>query len=160
MMPCTDCGSHLPSPPPHPPLPPYQCSHKKCVQKLVEAGADIRIHDNEGLTAVRNYFYTRCQIVGGGGEIVICVHVYMCTSVHVYMCTCVHVCMCTCVQVCMCACCACVHVVHMCMCTCVQVCMCTCVQVQCTRVHVYMCACIHVCMFTCVYVYMYTCALG
>jgi len=26
--------------------------HKKCVQKLVEAGADIRIHDNEGLTAV------------------------------------------------------------------------------------------------------------
>lgn len=27
-------------------------SHKRCVQKLVEAGADIRQHDNEGLTAV------------------------------------------------------------------------------------------------------------
>ena len=26
--------------------------HKKCVQKLVEAGADISVHDNEGLTAV------------------------------------------------------------------------------------------------------------
>ena len=26
--------------------------HKRCVQKLVEAGADIRQHDNEGLTAV------------------------------------------------------------------------------------------------------------
>ena len=28
------------------------CRHKKCVQRLVEAGADIRQHDNEGLTAV------------------------------------------------------------------------------------------------------------
>lgn len=28
------------------------CRHKKCVQKLVEAGAAIDVHDNEGLTAV------------------------------------------------------------------------------------------------------------
>ena len=27
-------------------------SYKKCVQKLEEAGADIKVHDNEGLTAV------------------------------------------------------------------------------------------------------------
>lgn len=31
------------------------CRHKKSVQKLVEAGADISVHDNEGLTAVSQY---------------------------------------------------------------------------------------------------------
>ena len=31
------------------------CRHKKCVQKLLEHGADISIHDNEGLTAVRTH---------------------------------------------------------------------------------------------------------
>ena len=36
------------------PLPPTH-SHTKCVQKLVEAGADISIHDNEGLTAVSTH---------------------------------------------------------------------------------------------------------
>ena len=36
----------------HPSPPTHTHRHIKCVQKLVEAGADISIHDNEGLTAV------------------------------------------------------------------------------------------------------------
>ena len=28
------------------------CRHKRCIQKLLEGNADIRLHDNEGLTAV------------------------------------------------------------------------------------------------------------
>ena len=30
----------------------YLYRHKRCIQKLLEANADIRLHDNEGLTAV------------------------------------------------------------------------------------------------------------
>ena len=31
------------------------CRHKKCVQKLLEAGADIRLQDYDGQTAVKQF---------------------------------------------------------------------------------------------------------
>jgi len=47
--------------PPHP----HTYSHKKCVQKVVKAGADISIHDDKGLTTVSPHGYDIqfCQAV-------------------------------------------------------------------------------------------------
>ncbi len=62
------------------------CRHKKCVQKLVEAGADISVHDNEGLTAVsigytdsktRIYFIEKCFIICFIHTLII--PIYLCT---------------------------------------------------------------------------------
>jgi len=33
------------------------CRHKKCVQKLLEAGADIRLQDYDGQTAVKQCIF-------------------------------------------------------------------------------------------------------